>query len=138
MPKTAINHNNHIIYKIQHTDKPELIYIGSTTRFDKRKSEHKTDSKRGGVSSTLYGNIRDSGGWDKFTMVQIKEFPCKNKLEVSAEVDKLRREMKAKLHQCSVCKYDDEAREKRRTKAMLKIIKIKKPINNDYSDSDDE
>jgi hypothetical protein len=135
MPRTEINYNNCIIYKIQHQENPELIYIGFTTAFDKRKSIHKTNSRRGGVSSTLYGNIRENGGWDKFTMVQIKEFPCKNTHEANAELDKLRREMKAKLHQCSVFKYDDEAREKRRTKALLKIVEIKKLFN---SDSDDE
>ena len=41
MPRIAIDYTNTIIYKIQHKDKEELIYVGHTTDFTKRKSAHK-------------------------------------------------------------------------------------------------
>jgi predicted GIY-YIG superfamily endonuclease len=40
MPRLSIDYTNTIIYKIQHTDKEELIYVGYTTDFTKRKSAH--------------------------------------------------------------------------------------------------
>ena len=41
MPKTPIDYQKGIIYKIQHIEKLELFYIGSTTNFNKRKQQHK-------------------------------------------------------------------------------------------------
>ena len=34
-----------VIYKIQHLDKDELLYVGHTSNFIKRKSYHKNDCK---------------------------------------------------------------------------------------------
>ena len=41
MPKTPVDYSKTVIYKIQHQDKPELLYVGSTTNFTKRKNSHK-------------------------------------------------------------------------------------------------
>ena len=41
MPKNPIDYSKTIIYKIQHIEKDDLIYVGSTTNFTKRKSAHK-------------------------------------------------------------------------------------------------
>ena len=41
MPKIPVDYSKTIIYKIQHQDKPELLYVGSTTNFTKRKYQHK-------------------------------------------------------------------------------------------------
>ena len=42
MPRTPTDYSKSVIYKIEHIDKPELLYVGSTTNFTNRKSEHKT------------------------------------------------------------------------------------------------
>ena len=41
MPRKNIDYSKTIIYKIQHIDKEELLYVGSTTDFRRRKSKHK-------------------------------------------------------------------------------------------------
>ena len=52
MPRIAIDYTNTIIYKIQHNDNDELIYVGHTTDFTKRKSSHKTNTNS--VSGKAY------------------------------------------------------------------------------------
>ena len=39
-PKTT-NYSKSMIYKIEHMNKPELLYVGSTTDFVRRKAQHK-------------------------------------------------------------------------------------------------
>ena len=75
MPKTPIDYSKSVIYKIEHLDKPELVYVGSTTDFIRRKSEHKCtcineNSKQ--YKSKLYQLIRDNGNWESFKMMIIK------------------------------------------------------------------
>ncbi len=41
MPLNEINYENTVIYKIQHIEKDELLYVGHTTDFTKRKYLHK-------------------------------------------------------------------------------------------------
>jgi hypothetical protein len=70
------------IYKIYNKDKPEVFYIGSTTRFSGRKSHHKknVNNKVGKRYWTrLYVYIRDNGGWDNFTIEPIETGVCENK-----------------------------------------------------------
>jgi hypothetical protein len=104
MPKTSINYQKSVIYKIQHLDKSELLYIGSTTDFIKRKHRHKyycmninnIDHKYFNIK--LYKTMRENGGWEQFNIIIIKEFPCNNKIELLIEEDKIMREMKASLN----------------------------------------
>ncbi len=101
MPKKPIDYQNTIIYKIQSIDNPELLYVGSTTDFTKRKYVHKSDCHNPNGNKynyKLYQMIRDNGGWDMFNMVIVKEFPCENKRQVECEEDKLIREMKSTLN----------------------------------------
>ena len=42
MPKTPIDYSKSVIYKIEHIEKPELVYVGSTTDLTKRKYNLKT------------------------------------------------------------------------------------------------
>ena len=44
MPRTPINYANTIIYKIQHIDNDEFLYVGHTTDFTKRKTAHKSNT----------------------------------------------------------------------------------------------
>jgi predicted GIY-YIG superfamily endonuclease len=41
MPKKVIDYSNCCIYKIEHIDKDDLVYVGHTTNFTKRKYQHK-------------------------------------------------------------------------------------------------
>ena len=101
MPITPIDCSNMIIYKIQHNDKPELLYIGSTTNFKMRKNKHKLSSINENYACykcLVYKMIRNNGGWDNFTMIQFKEFPCNSKREAEAEEYKLMHELKASMN----------------------------------------
>lgn len=101
MPKVAMNYQNNIIYKIQHKTIDELIYIGSTTNFVKRKNHHKTscnNEKYKGYNTKKYVMIRENGGWDMFDMVLVKKYPCNDYLEAFAEEENIRREMNANMN----------------------------------------
>ena len=77
------------------------IYIGSTCNFTRRKAVHKYDcnkeiSKR--YNQYKYQFIRDNGGWDNWTMIQLKEFSCNNKKEKDTEERKHIDELKPSLN----------------------------------------
>lgn len=66
-----------IIYKIYQPEIPDMIYIGSTINFNRRKCSHKknTNNKRKkSYKYPLYKYIRECGGWDKFNMEIIERF----------------------------------------------------------------
>jgi predicted GIY-YIG superfamily endonuclease len=73
--------NDTIIYKIQHKENKELIYIGSTIDFKRRQREHKLKCKEQinfKRPSHLYKIINLNGGWDAFEMEIIESFFCNN------------------------------------------------------------
>ena len=101
MPKHTINYNKSVIYKIEHEDKPDLLYVGSTTDFTRRKNRHKFNcnnnlSKEYNIK--LYTMIRCNGGWDSFKIMIIKELNCNNKVEMLIEEDKMMKELKSTLN----------------------------------------
>jgi len=101
MPPKAIDYSNTIIYKIQHEDNEELLYVGHTTDFTKRKCQHKhscnnPNSKE--YNRKVYQMIRDNGDWECFKMIEIKKYPCNNANEASAEEDRIMRELKANMN----------------------------------------
>jgi len=96
-----VDYSKIVIYKIQHQELDELLYVGSTTHFGNRKRQHKGNCYNPNgksYNSKLYSTIRDNGGWDEFNMVIVKEFPCENKRQAEAEEDKCIREMKSSLN----------------------------------------
>ena len=97
MPKKETDYSKAVIYKIQHNDNEELLYIGSTTDFNKRKYHHKVKSIDG--TANVYKMIRENGGWDCFRIIILKLYPCDNKVELHLEEDKLIRDMKAIMNQ---------------------------------------
>ena len=65
---------NAVIYGIYDTTKQELLYIGSTMDFDRRKKDHERNLKRANVSTRLYDYIRNmSIDW---YMAIIEKYPC--------------------------------------------------------------
>jgi len=96
MPKSSINFQNTVIYKIQHIEKDDLIYIGHTTNFTKRKNQHKYDCySLNGRGYKVYKIIRENGGWELFNMIELYKFPCNNSREAEFEEDKVMREYKS-------------------------------------------
>lgn len=82
MPKIAIDYSKTIIYKIVCNDLTITdLYVGSTTSFTKRKNQHRYSCNRcenKAYHYNIYKIIRDNGGWDNWSMIQIEEYPCAN------------------------------------------------------------
>jgi hypothetical protein len=113
MPKIIANYSNTIIYKLCCNDiNIKEIYIGHTTNFTKRKNQHKTscnnitDKK---YNQYVYKFIRNNGGWENWSMIQIKEHNCKNKREAESTEHFWIEQMAATLNSnkpYSMCKED--------------------------------
>ena len=102
MPKTEIDYSKTIIYKIQHIINNELLYIGHTTNFTKRKTQHKSkaisDKYKDTKQTKVYTMIRANGGWESFEMTPIKTVCCLNSVEALIEEEKCRVEFNANLN----------------------------------------
>ena len=96
MPKAVSDYTKNVIYKIQHNDDDSLLYVGHTINFIKRKSLHKYGCIK--KTTPVYKMIRDNGGWECFTMIVLKDFPCASKTEACIEEDKIMRKMKASMN----------------------------------------
>jgi hypothetical protein len=98
MPRTEIDYTKTIIYKIQHIENPELLYVGHTTNFNKRKSEHKMNCKNEKKTFKLYLTIRENGGWEMFKMIPVKEVSCTGRYGALREEDNMMTALKASLN----------------------------------------
>ena len=80
MPRTNTNYNNNVIYKIVCNDlNIKDLYVGHTTNFIKRKSQHKdncSNTKDKHYNMNVYKVIRDNGGWINWSMLEIEKYPC--------------------------------------------------------------
>jgi hypothetical protein len=87
MPKREIDYSKTVIYKIVCNDLTvKDCYVGSTTDFRKRKTQHKHSCICSNEKNNLkvYNFIRDNGGWDNWTMVLVEEYPCDTSLKAHA------------------------------------------------------
>lgn len=80
MPKKNIDYSKTVIYKIVCNDLNITdLYVGHTTNFIKRKYAHKkvcnTETDKG-YNFKIYKMIRDNGGWDNWTMIEIEKYSC--------------------------------------------------------------
>jgi len=85
MPRLAVNYNNVIFYKIVCLDLDiKECYVGHTTNFTNRKSEHKRTCKNENHknhNTYLYRYINIYGGWENWEMIMIEQCKCDNHLE---------------------------------------------------------
>jgi hypothetical protein len=83
-----INYNDTVIYKIICAN-PDIkdCYVGQTANFKQRKRAHKTICRNINSNShniRVYKTIRENGGWENWTMIEIEKFPCTNEREATA------------------------------------------------------
>jgi len=77
------------IYKLVCNDTDVVEnYIGSACCFSKRKGQHKSTCNN--VNSKEYNQykyqfIREHGGWENWSMIIVKDFPCNSKRELECE-----------------------------------------------------
>jgi hypothetical protein len=122
MTKPAIDYSKTIIYKIVCNDLEKTeVYVGTTTDFIGRKSKHKRVCKTEtiqGHNCKLYQYIRENGGWENFSMIEIEKYPCNDGNEARAKERYWFETLNAKLNtQCPTIdtenrrKYLEEHRE---------------------------
>jgi hypothetical protein len=95
------NYAKTIIYKLVNYDYPELVYVGSTTNFTKRKQNHKQicyNEKSKKHNLKVYEMIRENGGWENWNMIKICDYPCENKREAELEEDRYMTELKSNMN----------------------------------------
>jgi hypothetical protein len=81
MTKCIIDYSNTIIYKIFCNDVNITdLYVGHTTNFIKRKYQHKILCNSSNKIK-IYDIIRENGGWDNWTMIEIAKYNCKDSTE---------------------------------------------------------
>lgn len=83
MSNSNCDYSNTVIYKICCKD-PSItdVYVGHTTNFKARENQHKYSSKSILKNNLkLYDTIRNHGGWENWSMVQIAQYNCKDVIE---------------------------------------------------------
>ena len=102
MPKENIDYSNTIIYKIYCNDDTITdIYVGHTTHFIQRKYQHKVLSNESKNVLKIYKTIRENGGWDNWSMVEIAIYNCKNSTEARIKEQIHYEELHASLNSCA-------------------------------------
>ena len=89
MPRKVMDYSKVVIYKIVCNDLAVTeVYVGHTTNWTQRKKNHKnccscsSNSKQYNI--LLYKTIREHGGWDNWTMVEVEKYPCNGVGEATA------------------------------------------------------
>jgi len=115
MPKTPTDYSKTLIYKIVCNDlNIKDCYVGHTTNWIKRKSEHKTNCNNQNnkeYNKNKYKFIRENGGWDNWTMIEIKKYPCKDNNEACAEERRYYEELNANLNSRRPFRTEDEKKD---------------------------
>ena len=87
MPKIPSDYSETIIYKLCCKDTTiNQIYVGHTTNINKRKHNHKTNCCNSNLKNYnlfVYNFIRENGGWDNWSIIQIEAYNCNNKREAA-------------------------------------------------------
>jgi hypothetical protein len=82
MPRLKTDYSKTVIYKIVCNDlEIKDYYVGHTTDFTRRKSCHKCaccNENSRDYNFKVYQMIREYGGWNNWTMIEIEKFPCKD------------------------------------------------------------
>jgi len=88
MPKKAIDFSRNLIYKIVCKDLTITeLYVGHTTDFKSRKRGHKTSCNNENSKAynlNVYTYIRENGGWDNWSMIEVEKYSCNDLNEATA------------------------------------------------------
>jgi len=141
MPKVPIDYSKGFIYKLCCLDvNVKEIYVGSSTNFKQRKSQHKGDCNR--EKAKIYNNyvyrfIRDNGGWENWDMIELHKFPCNDRRELECEENRMMMELQSQLNSIKAYQtkedrdeylknhnknYNEKHRETKNMKAREKIV----------------
>jgi len=114
MPKVPMDYSKCCIYKIEHIDDESLVYVGHTTNFDKRKTQHKYYCKKDNhrhYNLKVYQMIRENGDWDMFKMIEVEKYPCADRREAERRENEAMKELKACMNMRNSFLTQDEKQE---------------------------
>ena len=119
MPKLPIDYSNTIIYKLVHKEDYDNanIYIGSTTDYIRRKTNHKSscnNEKDKKYNDKKYQYIRDNGGWGEWNMIEIQKYPCNDGNEARAREEYWRCHFNSQLNSIRAYRTDEERLEQKK------------------------
>ena len=124
MPRLPIDYANTIIYKIVCNDLSITeCYVGHTTDFVRRKHNHKnrcrneTDKKH---NLKVYKTIRDTGGWENYSMLEVEKYPCKSSNEACAKEREWFENLCSNLNTCYPQRSKAEYYETNREEILIK------------------
>ena len=102
MPKVAMDFSETHFYKIVCNDLTITdFYLGHTTNFVKRKSQHKTrccNPNNPKHQFKVYKFIRDNGHWKNWSMILVDTLDCESKLGALKKERELYEELKPTLN----------------------------------------
>lgn len=134
MPKHAMDFSKTVIYKIVCNDLNITdTYVGHTTNFTKRKNCHKSqcnNEKYTGYDLKIYQTIRDNGGWNNWSMIQICKYPCESLNEATTEERRHYELLNANLNTHNPCRGKKEYYEDNKD-ILLEKMKIYYEENRD-------
>ena len=108
------------------------IYVGHTTNFISRKSNHKASCNKPNHKSynlKLYTTIRKNGGWENWSMVEIEKYPCEDANEARARERYWYEYLNAKLNMI----YPKRTRKEYELHNADKIKEQTREYNKEYS-----
>ena len=117
------------------------LYIGSTTDFYNRKSNHKykCNLENGkNYDLNIYKCIRANGGWDNWSMIEIEKFPCKDSLEARARERYWCEQLNATLNSNKPYITDNEIKEYKEEYYQNNKDKLLEYQNKYYNNNKDE
>ncbi len=105
MPRKASNYQNGLQYKIVCND-PAITdcYNGSCVSLKDRKKNHKEKSLNPNCKEynfKVYRFIRENGGWNNWTFIQMELYPCNSKQELVRREREIFDILKPTLNSCS-------------------------------------
>ena len=133
MPKVPLNFQNTVIYKIVCNDlNIEDVYVGHTTNFTKRKCSHKSASTNQNClkyNIKIYKTIREHGGFENWSMIEIEKYPCNDLQEASKKERYYFELLNARLNMVNPSRSQKEYREINKDKIKMYKEKHKKHLN---------
>ena len=90
-----------VIYKIEHIENDNLLYVGHTTNWNNRKTKHKSccnNKNNKAYNSKLYQMIRNNGGWENFKMIEVEKYPCNYNREAERRENEVMKKFKTNMN----------------------------------------
>jgi len=128
MPTTPIDYSKTILYKIEHIEDEDLVYVGHTTCWDKRKSRHKSNcNNEGGThyNLKLYQMMRDNRGWDMFRMIEVEKYSCNDKREAGKRENDIMKELKPNMNMIRSFGIKEELEQIQREYKIINRLELK-------------